>query len=531
MAPTRMTLAGVLEGVRLRGVLAPEWAGMKVEGLEYDSRKVEKDTLFFAFAGARFDGRQFAREAEARGACAVVSELPRSEDAANPIAISPAIPPAIPPTIPPAIPWIEVEHGRKALAIAARNFYAQPDERVYFTGITGTNGKTTTAYLTDAILRRPGGPTPAPKALTAMIGTIEYRIGDEIRKAPNTTPESLDVIRLAAELEQRGGRYLTMEVSSHGLALARVYGMQFHTAVFTNLTRDHLDFHQTMEEYAAAKRLLFSPAEGPSPQWAILNADDPASESMLPSGDARVIWYGTSEKADLRAENIRSDFKGLRFDAVYQGQRQAVESPLVGRINVSNILAAVGVGLSYGLDLTTIAEGIRTCPPVPGRFERVDGGQPFLVVVDYAHTDDALRNVIRSARELAVQAGKGRVITLFGCGGDRDRTKRPLMGMAAAEASDFVVLTSDNPRSEDPLDIMNDVMVGLGRFDTPLVAEPDRAKAIARALSEAKAGDVVLLAGKGHETYQILKDRTIDFDDRETARQVLQSLGYKKHGV
>jgi UDP-N-acetylmuramoyl-L-alanyl-D-glutamate--2,6-diaminopimelate ligase len=204
---------------------------------------------------------------------------------------------------------------------------------------------------------------------------------------------------------------------------------------------------------------------------------------------------------------------------------------LVGRINVSNILAAMGVGLSYGMDLATVAEGIRMCPPVPGRFERVDGGQSFLVVVDYAHTDDALRNVIRSARELAVQAGKGRVITLFGCGGDRDRTKRPLMGMAAAEASDFVVLTSDNPRSEDPLDIMNDVMVGLGRFDTPHVTQPDRAKAIAIALGEAKAGDVVLLAGKGHETYQILKDRTIDFDDRETARQVLQSLGYKKHGV
>ena len=511
MAPTRTTLAGVLKGIRLRGVPAGQWAELKVEGLEYDSRRVEKDTLFFAFAGARVDGRQFAREAEARGACAVVSELP-SDDSV-------------------AVPWIEVEHGRKALAIAARNFYAQPDERLLFTGITGTNGKTTTAYLTDAILRRPGSSTAAPAAPTAMIGTIEYRIGGEIRKAPNTTPESLDVLRLAAELEQRGGRYLTMEVSSHGLALARVYGVQFHTAVFTNLTRDHLDFHHTMEEYAAAKRLLFSPDEGPAPQWAILNADDPASKSMLPPGDTQVIWYGLSEGASLRGENIRSGFDGLHFDAVYQGQLQAIESPLVGRINVPNILAAIGVGLSYGMDLAAIAEGIRMCPPVPGRFERVDGGQPFLVAVDYAHTDDALRNVIQSARELAAQSGKGRVITLFGCGGDRDRTKRPLMGMAAGEASDFVVLTSDNPRSEDPLDIMNDVMVGLGRFDTPHVAEPDRAKAIAIAVGEAKAGDVVLLAGKGHETYQILKDRTIEFDDRETARQVLQSLGYKKHAV
>ena len=501
MTPSAMTLAGVLRGVALRGEMARDWAELKVAGLEYDSRRVEKDSVFFAFPGSRVDGRLFAQEVVARGACAVVSELPPSETA--------------------TIPWIQVEHGRKALGIASRNFYAQPDERIHFTGITGTNGKTTTAYLTDGILRMSGAPT-------VMIGTIEYRIGDEVRKAPNTTPESLDVIRLAAELEQRGGRYLTMEVSSHGLALARVYGMHFHTVVFTNLTRDHLDFHQTMEEYAAAKRLLFVPQEGPAPKWEIVNADDPASEEMVRGSAARVIWYGMSKRANLRAENIRSDFSGLHFDVTYEGQRQKMESPLVGRINVSNILAAVGVGLSYGMDLAAIAEGVRTCPPVPGRFERIDNGQPFLVVVDYAHTDDALRNVIQVARELA---GQGRVITLFGCGGDRDRTKRPLMGMAAGELSDFVVLTSDNPRSEDPLGIMNDVMVGLGRYDTPYVAEPDRGKAITRALAEAKAGDVVVLAGKGHETYQILQDRTIDFDDRVTARHVLESLGHMKHGV
>jgi UDP-N-acetylmuramoyl-L-alanyl-D-glutamate--2,6-diaminopimelate ligase len=360
-----------------------------------------------------------------------------------------------------------------------------------------------------------------------MIGTIEYRMGEETRQAPNTTPESLDVFRIAAELEQRGGHYLTMEVSSHALALGRVYGMQFHTAVFTNLTRDHLDFHHTMEEYAAAKRQLFSPDEGPAPRWAVLNADDPAGARMLPPGETRMLWYGTAAAADLRAEAIHSGFDGLRFEAVYEGQRQEFKSPLIGRMNVSNLLAAIGVGLSYGIDLPVIAEGIRTCPAVPGRFERVDSGQPFLVVVDYAHTDDALRNVIQAAREL-VPAGRGRVITLFGCGGDRDRTKRPLMGMAAAELSDFVVLTSDNPRSEDPLDIMNDVMVGLRRFDTPHIAEPDRTQAIARALAEAKTGDVVLLAGKGHEIYQILHDRTIHFDDRETARTELHSMGYTK---
>jgi UDP-N-acetylmuramoyl-L-alanyl-D-glutamate--2,6-diaminopimelate ligase len=419
--------------------------------------------------------------------------------------------------------WIEVEHGRKALAIAAGNFYGHPDRRVHFTGVTGTNGKTTIAWLIDGILRHAG-------SVTGMIGTIEYRLAEETRKAVNTTPESLDVLRIAAELELRGGSHLTMEVSSHALALARVYDYGFHAAVFTNLTRDHLDFHQTMEAYTAAKRLLFAPECGAPPRWAILNADDPASASMVPQGDSRVLWYGLEAGAELRAEKIHSGFAGLRFELVYQGRRQAIQSPLVGGFNVSNILAAAGAALSYGYTLPQIAAGIAACPAVPGRFERIDQGQPFLVAVDFAHTDDALRNVIGVARELlhqqSAQQKHGRLITLFGCGGDRDRTKRPLMGATTAELSDMVVLTSDNPRSEDPLDIMNDVMVGIGRFDTPLIAEPDRGKAIRKALEAAKPGDVVLVAGKGHETYQVLKDRTVAFDDRETARQVLDSLGY-----
>lgn len=497
--PATFTLGQVLNGVKLRSDLAPEWAARGVAGLAYDSRRVERDFVFFAFSGSRADGRGFAQDAMSRGACAVVSE-----------SAAPADFPA---------PWVVVEHGRQALAGAARNFFRWPDQRVHFTGITGTNGKTTTAYLLDAILREAGRVTGY---VTGMIGTIEYRMASERRKAVNTTPESLDIMEFADELARKGGTHLTMEVSSHALALARVWGFHFHTVVFTNLTQDHLDFHTTMEEYAAAKRKLFVPDHAPAPDWSVLNADDPASMEMLPSG-GQVLWYGVAPSAGLRAEKIEHGLGGLRFEAVHAGVRQNVESSLAGKVNVSNILAAMGAGLSYGLDLETMARGVSACTAVPGRFERIDCGQPFLVAVDFAHTGDALRNVIQMARELT----SGRVITVFGCGGDRDRSKRPLMGMAAAEFSALVVLTSDNPRSEDPLAIMNDVMVGLGRFDTRYITEPDRAKAIRVAFEEAKAGDVVLLAGKGHETHQTLKDKTIDFDDRETARRILRSLGYE----
>jgi len=499
-----MKLSELLAGVPLREALTPELADLEAAGLDYDSRRVGKGFVFFAFAGSRVDGRQFAQDALAKGALAIVSELPRPADFA----------------VDQGSTWIQVEHGRQALAVAANTFYQHPDERVLFTGITGTNGKTTTAYLIETILRAAG-------KITGLIGTIEYRLAEEVRPSPNTTPESLDILRFASELEARGGTHLITEVSSHALALGRVHGFQFHTAVFTNLTRDHLDFHGTMEEYGAAKRLLFTGQ--PGPLWSVLNADDPVSKTMEREGSgSRTIWYGLTEQADLRAENIVSGFAGLTFEVIWSGRRAKVESPLLGRVNVSNILAALGAGLSYGLDLETMAGSIAACRAVPGRFEPVDQGQSFLVAVDYAHTDDALRNAIQTARSLTTQGlAKGKVITLFGCGGDRDRTKRPLMGMAAAELSDFVVLTSDNPRSEDPLSIMNDAMVGLRRFDTQHVAEPDRGKAIQMAIQEAQPGDVVLLAGKGHETYQILKDRTIHFDDRETAREVLRSFGYR----
>jgi UDP-N-acetylmuramoyl-L-alanyl-D-glutamate--2,6-diaminopimelate ligase len=290
------------------------------------------------------------------------------------------------------------------------------------------------------------------------------------------------------------------------------------------LTRDHLDFHGTMEEYFAAKQRLFEGAGGPAPRFAVLNRDDEWARKLKLHPETEPIWYGMGQDAAMRPRHISSGVHGLRFEVQFRKVRFDVNSPLIGKINVYNILAACGAALSYGIEPETVARGIAALPAVPGRFERVDEGQPFTVVVDYAHTDDALRNVIAVARGLNPK----RVITLFGCGGDRDRAKRPLMGQAAAEASDLVVLTSDNPRSEDPIAIMNDALVGIRRVDVPHIIEPDRETAIRRALGEAQAGDIVILAGKGHEPYQVLKDRTIDFDDRNVAREVLKGYGYHK---
>jgi len=497
-----MKLAVMLESAGLRTPLSPELGRVDASGLAYDSRRLERGNLFFAFAGARTDGAQFAAAALEHGAVAVVSERPRPEGFGS--------------------AWIEVAHGRRALAVAARNFFNRPDERVRLTGVTGTNGKTTSTTVIDAMLRHAG-------KTTALIGTIEYQLAGKVLPAVNTTPESLDLFRMFHELELAGGTHATLEASSHALHLGRIYGMHFHTAAFTNLTRDHLDYHHTMEEYFLAKQLLFRPQSAPPPRFAVVNADDAWGRRLDLSPQTEVLWYGIDqappERAGsryFRAGRIQPSFSGTHFEIAEAGKTHAVETPLVGRINVYNILLAWAAGVSLGLDAEQMKDSLKEFKSVPGRFERVEEGQPFLVVVDYAHTDDALRNVISVAREMKPR----RVITLFGCGGDRDRTKRPLMGMAAGELSDFVVLTSDNPRSEDPLAIMNDAMVGLQRFDTRHIAEPDREKAIRRAMEEAGPGDIVILAGKGHETYQVLKEGPIPFDDRDVARRVLRSLGY-----
>lgn len=508
-----MNLASVLDGVPFTAhasglelpseTLHADLLQTEVLGLAYDSRKVDPGFVFFAFAGAKADGAQFAQTALQKGAVAVVSDRPA------PVGFQGL--------------WLQTPQGRKALAVASKNFYGRPDERIFLTGVTGTNGKTTSTSLIDAILRASG-------KVTALVGTIEYRLAGQVLPAINTTPESLDLFRMFHELEQAGGTHATLEASSHALDLGRIYSMDFHTAVFTNFTRDHLDYHQTMDAYFNAKRLLFHPRSGPPPRYAVLNADDEWGLRLDPAPESEVLWYGISQIPPhhrgqwVHAANVESSFEGLRFTVESGDRRFPVVSPLVGHINVYNILLACAVAFTYQISDEDIQKGLMDLQRVPGRFERVEEGQPFMVVVDYAHTDDALRNTIAVARNMKPK----RVITLFGCGGDRDRSKRPLMGMAAAELSDYVVLTSDNPRSEDPLAIMNDALVGLRRYDTNYVAEPDRERAIKKAIETAGPGDVVILAGKGHETYQILRDGPIPFDDREVARRVLRSFGYRK---
>ena len=494
---SELRLGALLNKTEVVSGLDEATAKLVVSGLQYDNRKIAAGEVFWAFSGAVTDGRKFAKAAVERGAIAVVSELEPLEAV--------------------TVPWIRVAHGRQSLALAAGAFYGHPDEQIAITGVTGTNGKTTTTWILDSILRASG-------RTTALVGTVGYHVAGEQRTAVNTTPESLDLFRILAELRGKDGTNATMEVSSHALALGRVHGVHFHTAVFTNLTRDHLDFHLSMEEYFAAKRMLFDGP--PAPRFAVINADDEYGKQLQAKSVGEVIRYGI-RGGDFRAEAIDSSFQGLRFDVRFGDEKHSVESPLVGEINVYNLLGAMGAARTLNVGWEAILEGIRHSSGVPGRFERVEAGQPFLVVVDYAHTDDALRNTIRVARKLLASSGKkGRVLTLFGCGGDRDRAKRPLMGMAAGEFSDFVALTSDNPRSEDPLAIMNDALVGLRRFDTTHIVEPDRAKAITKILSEAEPGDIVILAGKGHETYQVLKDETISFDDREVARKALIGFGY-----
>jgi len=494
-----MELPEILAGMEVTSVTGP--AKPEVRSITYDSRKVEPGALFFAFHGQKLEGLDFVANAIGRGAIAIASEKSRQAG------------------LPKEITWVELVSNseRRGLSLASANFYRHPADALKLTGVTGTNGKTTISFIVDSILRASG-------LTTGLIGTTGYRTPQGSRKAVNTTPESLDLQQMFAEVRNAGGTHAVLEVSSHALAMDRVWGCHFAVAIFTNLTRDHLNFHKTFEDYFAAKRRLFEGTGAGAPDVAVINADDPWA-TRLEGLAKQSLTYGLMYSADLTAKEFALSFDGLEFTAETPAGKVEVRSSLVGRINVYNILAAIGAGIGLDIPIPKIEAGIASLALVPGRFQRIDEGQPFLVVVDYAHADDAMRNLISTARELNPA---GRIITVFGAGGERDRSTRPLMGEASGSLSDLVILTSDNPRSEDPLRIINDVVVGLQKVNADYRIEPDREAALMMAIEEARPGDIVLLAGKGHENYQILRDRTFEFDDREKARAILRRKGYSK---
>jgi UDP-N-acetylmuramoyl-L-alanyl-D-glutamate--2,6-diaminopimelate ligase len=495
VSPRSVKLRDLLQGTE---AVVPESAQeLEIRQVACDSRKVQPRALFFALHGAKADGNEFIRDAVSRGAAAIASEE------------------SAPAAIPSSVAWIQVREARKALAVAAANFFGHPAEALQLVAVTGTNGKTTTTSLIDAIVKASG-------AKTGLFGTIAYHTPLGEYPAPNTTPESVDLQGFLAEICDAGGKFGVLEASSHSLAMDRLWGCHFAAAVFTNLTREHMDYHKTFDDYFAAKKKLFEGTGAGAPEVAVINTDDEYGKRLIGLAK-KTVTYGLENGADITTKKFQLTFNGLAFAAQTPNGKVQVTSPLVGRINVYNILAAIGAAQALGLSNEVIEAGIRNLESVSGRFQRIDLGQPYFVVVDYAHTDDALENLIRTARELNP---KGRIITLFGCGGGKDRTKRPVMGEVTGRLSDLTILSSDNPRTEDPLKIISDIIVGLQKTPGKYLIEPDREKAIGVAMDEARPGDIILLAGKGHENYQILADRTLEFDDRDMARRALRERGY-----
>jgi UDP-N-acetylmuramoyl-L-alanyl-D-glutamate--2,6-diaminopimelate ligase len=478
-----MHLEGVIAALAPADVLRR--APVEITDLAYDARAAGPGSLFFCVPGTKSDGHEFAAEAVANGAVALVVERPLELD----------------------VPQLVVEDARGAMAAAADEVFGRPTEELQVAAVTGTNGKTTTAFLLYSILaaagRRPG-----------LLGTIESRVGGERRPAIRTTPEAIDLQRAFREMLDVGDRSCAMEATSHGSELGRLDRVRFAVLVFTNLTQDHLDFHGTIERYFDAKRRLFTERRPP----AAVNVGDPygrrLADELRELGHDRLVTFGFANDADLRPEELELGQSGARFRA----GGLDLETRLRGRFNVENVLGALAAGRLLGLPDDTIARGIAELRGVPGRFEAVDEGQSFTVLVDYAHTPDSLENVLRTARDLT----QNRLVCVFGCGGDRDRGKRPLMGRIAAELADLAIVTSDNPRSEEPDAIIAEILEGAGEG---LEVEPDRRGAIARAIDGAQEGDVVVIAGKGHEQGQQFHDRTVPFDDREVAREALRRLG------
>ncbi|MBA4494251.1 UDP-N-acetylmuramoyl-L-alanyl-D-glutamate--2,6-diaminopimelate ligase [Paenactinomyces guangxiensis] len=467
----------------------------EIQGIQIDSRQVKPGDLFIALRGFTVDGHRFIAQAVEKGAAAVLAEEPVS----------------------PGVPVVQVPDSRRAMAVVASTFYRHPTRELKLIGITGTNGKTTTSHLIHRIFNDVGHKS-------GLIGTIHMKIGDRTYKVNNTTPEAVDLQKSFRLMRDEGCDYSVIEVSSHALEMGRTRGCRFRTAVFTNLTQDHLDYHETMEEYRAAKGLLFSQlgnnyADLPDENsFAVLNADDDASAYFTRVTPAQVITYGIEKPADVRAENIRVTSAGTAFTLhTYQGSAE-IQLRLMGKFNVYNGLAAISSALLEGISLEQIKQSLESISGVNGRFEPVQAGQPFTVIVDYSHTPDSLENALTTIREFA----QGRVICVVGCGGDRDRGKRPLMAKIAEKYSDLSVITSDNPRTEDPEAIIADMVEGLkGVAKSRFVTITDRKQAIHYAIGQAEPRDVVLIAGKGHETYQEIHGVRYDFDDREVARTAI----------
>jgi UDP-N-acetylmuramoyl-L-alanyl-D-glutamate--2,6-diaminopimelate ligase len=496
MSETRgaVTIADVARVIG--GELSGDGAARVVD-VTHDSREVEAGWLFVAIRGAKVDAHAFVTDSARRGAAAVVSE--RERPAGHQGA------------------WIRVRDARRALAQAAAEVHAHPSRRLKLVGLTGTNGKTTTAFLVAALADAAG-------ERTALISTVEYRIAGERTAAPFTTPESSYTQRVLRRAVERGCQLAVMEASSQALDLRRCDALRFEVAAFTNLTRDHLDYHGTMERYFDAKLQLFDGRTGEPPRTAVVNADDTygrrIAEAAVRAG-ASLLRYGLDSEADVTARAVKLSMGGMRLKLITPSGEREVVSPLVGRPHVYNLLTAAACGHALGLSLDSAIRAFATCGGAPGRFERVAHAGDFAVVVDYAHTDDALAGVLRTARDLT----PGRVITVFGCGGERDRSKRAPMGEIAATLSDIVIATSDNPRGEEPAAILADIEVGLESVGKPYEKILDRRDAIRRAISTARAGDLVLVAGKGHEDYQIIGGVKYHFDDREVAREALAARG------
>ncbi len=464
-------------------------AEVEICGISHDSRATGPGDLFCAIPGRAHDGHAFAAEAVARGAVAVLGE--------RPVEVS--------------VTQVLVPSVRRVLGPLSAAFYGHPSHQLRVIGVTGTNGKGTVTYLLRTVLEAGGWPC-------GIVGSLGAVVGSEVRPLSLTTPEAPELQALLHRMVRRGLRFAAVEVASHALAQERVGGVRFAAAAFTNLTQDHLDFHGTLEAYRDAKAMLFERVEPDG--VCVINREDPAGAYMASRSRAPVFTYGFGELAHVRAEDVTLDLSGSTFTVRAPWGRQRFRVPLCGAFNVLNALCAIALGGHFGVPLDAMADALREFPGLPGRFERISEGQDFGVIVDYAHTPDALRAVLEAARELC----RGRVIVVFGCGGDRDPTKRPVMGRIASERADVVILTSDNPRTEDPLRILQQIRAGVADGARCLV-EPNRRTAIWKAIAEAAAGDVVLICGKGHEAYQIVGTERIPFDDREEARKALRARG------